>query len=99
MAPVQQKPIDEIDDCEQRPSCYFTFGDLNRMRTSTYYVMRSWVPGWLWAITPHFAKPWLTKPVCGDLTPEGIKQYRPRADAFKPHSVEQLYDWFTGEGE
>ena len=72
MTIVQQKPIDKIDDCEQQPSCYFTFLDLNRMRTSTYYVLRSRVPRWLWAITPHFAKPWLTRQEHGDLSPKGI---------------------------
>ena len=69
---VEQRPIDKVDDCEQRPSCYFSFFDLNRMRTTTYYVLRSWVPRWLWSVTPHFAKPWLTKQEHGDLTPEGI---------------------------
>lgn len=69
---VQQKPLYEVDDCEEQPSCYLTFGDLNRLRTSTFYVMRAWVPGWLWTITPYFAKPWLTTRVHGDLTPEGI---------------------------
>ncbi|KKK62772.1 hypothetical protein LCGC14_3000970 [marine sediment metagenome] len=69
---VEQKPLDEIDDCEQWPSCYMTFRDLNRLRTSTYYVMRSWVPEWLWVVTPRFAKGVLRKKVQGDLTAAGI---------------------------
>ncbi|KKL74244.1 hypothetical protein LCGC14_2066790 [marine sediment metagenome] len=69
---VEQKPLDEIDDCEQRPSCYMTFKDLNQLRTSTYYVKRAWVPEWLWSVTPCFVKWVLRKRVQGDLTPAGI---------------------------
>ncbi len=90
---VQQKPIDEVDDCAQWPSCFLTFQDLNRMRTTTYYVMKAWVPGWLWAITPHFAKPWLTREEHGDLTPEGIlrgaKRYRRMELAFDTSDDEE----------
>ncbi|KKK89726.1 hypothetical protein LCGC14_2730220 [marine sediment metagenome] len=90
---VQQKPIDEADDCAQWPSCFLTFQDLNRMRTTTYYVMKAWVPGWLWAITPHFAKPWLTREEHGDLTPEGIlrgaERYRRMELAFDTSDDEE----------
>ena len=69
---VEQKPIDEITDCEQRPSCALSFLDLNNLRTSTYRVMRSWVPGWLWSVTPGFIRPLLTKRLHGDLTPASL---------------------------
>lgn len=59
---------DEIVPCEERPECALSWGELNRMRTGTFYVMKSWVPEWLWKITPRFAKPWLTRQVHGDLT-------------------------------
>ena len=96
---VEQKPIDEVDDCDQRPSCYFSFLDLNRMRSTTYYVMKAWVPGWLWAITPHFAKPWLTKTEHGDLTPERMATFRlPFRGSREPDVSDYLDTWLRGKG-
>jgi len=95
---VEQKPINKVDDCDQRPSCYFSFLDLNRMRETTYYVLRSWVPRWLWAITPHFAKPWLTKQTHGDLTPEGIEKHR-ESHAREVALTSYLDTWLRGEGD
>ena len=67
---------DDIPDCEEDPACFLSFQDLNRLRESTFRIIRPWVPGWLWTLGERvpFVRTALTHEVSGDLVGKGARE-------------------------